>query len=138
MPDKITSVTRSQNMRQIKSTGMKPELAVRKLIYSAGYRYRLHRYDLPGRPDIVFPGKKKIVFVHGCFWHQHNDAACKLTHRPKSNSKCWLPKLDRNQQRDKEHLKNLHELGWKVIVVWECQILRQPSVVLNRLCKFLG
>lgn len=128
---------RSANMRAIRSTGMKPEMAVRKLVHGAGYRYRLHRYDLPGRPDLVFPSKKKIVFVHGCYWHQHGDKKCKLTHNPKTNSSYWLPKLARNKARDTEHRKNLAKLGWKTLVVWECQIKKRPGATMARISRFL-
>ncbi|MYE99628.1 MAG: DNA mismatch endonuclease Vsr, partial [Gammaproteobacteria bacterium] len=93
---------------------------VRKLAHRLGYRFRLHRHDLPGRPDLVFPGRKKIIFVHGCFWHQHSKIGCKLSRTPKSNQEYWLPKLERNARRDKEKLEMLEELGWDVLVVWEC------------------
>lgn len=124
-------------MKNIRSTGMKPELIVRKLLHKNGYRYRLHRYDLPGRPDIVFPGRQKIVLVHGCFWHQHENSRCKLTRRPKSNTGYWLPKLQRNRRRDAEHLVELRKLGWKVIVVWECELPGGEQKLLTRLQKFL-
>ena len=104
-------------MRAIRSKGMKPELAVRRLVHAMGYRYRLHRHELPGRPDMVFPGRRKVIFVHGCFWHQHPD--CKLAHRPRSNLEYWGPKLHRNQERDSEHRARLAELGWDVLVIWE-------------------
>ena len=109
-------------MRAIRSKGMKPELAVRRLVHAMGYRYRLHRHALPGRPDMVFPGRRKVVFVHGCFWHQHADPACKIAHRPKSNLDYWLPKLERNVARDNQHRARLAELGWDVLVIWECEV----------------
>ena len=109
-------------MRAIRSKGMKPELVVRRLVHAMGYRYRLHRHDLPGRPDLVFPSRRKVLFVHGCFWHQHPDPACKVTHRPKSNLDYWLPKLKRNVTRDKAHRARLAELGWDVLVIWECEV----------------
>ena len=109
-------------MRAIRSKGMKPELAVRRLVYSMGYRYRLHRHDLPGRPDMVFAGRRKVIFVHGCFWHQHPVTDCKLTHRPKSNLEYWEPKLRRNQERDAAHRARLAEFGWDVLVIWECEV----------------
>ena len=87
-----------------------------------GYRYRLHRHELPGRPDMVFPSRRKVVFIHGCFWHQHADPACKITHRPKSNLDYWLPKLERNVARDKAHRARLAGLGWSILVIWECEV----------------
>jgi len=124
-------------MRAIRSVGMKPELFVRKMLHRNGYRYRLHRYDLPGRPDIVFPAQKKIIFVHGCFWHQHSLKTCKIVRRPKSNTEYWFPKLLRNRSRDAQHLQALKKLGWKVLVVWECQ-LKEDVRIQARLLKFLG
>ena len=115
-------------MRRIRSKGTKPELAVRRLVHGLGYRYRLHRHDLPGRPDMVFPGRRKVVFVHGCFWHQHDDAACKLAHRPRSNLGYWGPKLARNRERDALHRVRLAELGWDVLVVWESQVAADPDL----------
>jgi DNA mismatch endonuclease (patch repair protein) len=128
---------RSANMRAIRSTGMKPEMTVRKMVHSAGYRFRLHRYDLPGRPDLVFPGRAKIVFVHGCYWHQHDDVRCKVTHKPKSNTHYWSPKLQRNKNRDAAHRESLKELGWNTLVVWECEVKRSPDKILKRIIKFL-
>lgn len=129
---------RSRNMRKIRSTGMKPELAIRRLLYSNGYRYRLHRYDLPGRPDIVFSRRKKIVFVHGCFWHQHDVEQCKLSHRPKTNTSYWSVKLERNRTRDAQHLAILRRAGWSVFVVWECEIRSSLPNILKKLRAFLG
>src|SRR5260221_9042466 len=101
MTDKISVARRSENMRRIKSKGMKPELAVRSLIHSMGYRFRLHRKDLPGKPDIVLPRLKEVIFIHGCFWHQllHPDPSCKDARLPKSNLEYWIPKLERNRER---------------------------------------
>ena len=123
-------------MRAIRSKNMKPELAVRRLVYSMGYRYRLHRHSLPGRPDLVFPGRRKVIFVHGCFWHQHPDPECKITHRPKSNRAYWLPKLDRNVVRDAENRENLYELGWDSLVIWECEV-RSGEGIAERIRDFL-
>ena len=109
-------------MRAIRSKDMKPEMIVRRLIHGMGYRYRLHRHDLPGRPDLVFPSSKKVIFVNGCFWHQHDDADCKLVRKPKSNHDYWLPKLERNVVRDRENWDALKRLGWDVLVVWECLV----------------
>lgn len=112
---------RSENMRRIKSTDTSPELIVRKTVYRLGYRYRLHRKDLPGKPDLVFFAKKKIIFVHGCFWHQHDDSNCKIAHTPRTNTGYWIPKLKRNVMRDKKHQEQLRALGWRFLVIWECE-----------------
>ena len=120
--DRVDPEVRSANMRAIRSKGMKPELAVRRMLHGMGYRYRLHRQDLPGRPDLVFASRRKVVFVHGCFWHQHRDPTCRLVHRPKSNLNYWLPKLKRNVARDAKHRAHLAEMGWKVLVLWECEV----------------
>ena len=120
--DRVSPEVRSATMRAIRSKGMKPELAVRRLVHTMGYRYRLHRHDLPGRPDMVFPGRRKVIFVHGCFWHQHPDPDCKLAHRPRSNLEYWEPKLRRNQERGAAHRPRLAELGWDVLVIWECEV----------------
>lgn len=133
--DKLTRTARSANMRQIKSSGMKPEMIVRRLAYSLGFRYRLHRHDIPGRPDLVFPGREKIIFVHGCFWHQHK--GCIKAHVPLSRREYWIPKLERNVARDSENLDRLNKLKWDVLVIWECE-LDDVSVVRKRLRKFLG
>ena len=115
---------------------MKPELTVRRMVHAMGYRYRLHRHDLPGRPDIVFPGRRKIIFVHGCFWHQHPDSTCKRVHRPKSNLDYWQPKLRRNQERDEAHRARLAELGWDVMVIWECEV-ESGDALADRIRGFL-
>lgn len=122
MADRISPKQRSRNMSRIKSQGMKPEMAVRKMVHGMGYRYRLHRTDLPGKPDLVFGPKRKIIFVHGCFWHQHDDIDCRRSHAPKSNKNYWSPKLAKNVARDRNSIQTLEELGWTVLVVWECEI----------------
>jgi DNA mismatch endonuclease (patch repair protein) len=122
--DRLTPERRSANMRQIKSKGMKPEMAVRRLVHALGYRFRLHRRDLPGSPDLVFPGRRKVIFVHGCFWHQHPDAACRDARPPRSNNGYWGPKLARNQERDACAVNELKALGWDVLVLWECHIAK--------------
>lgn len=125
-------------MRRIRSKDMKPELIVRHLAHSLGYRYRLHRKDLPGKPDLVFPSRRKIIFVNGCFWHGHDDPNCIDGRRkPKSNLDYWLPKLARNKGRDKQHQAALEELGWSVLTIWECETKDQKQLV-ERLKAFLG
>jgi len=121
MADTVTPKRRSEIMSNIRAKGMKPEMFVRRLVHSMGYRYRLHRKDLPGKPDLVFPSRRKVIFVHGCFWHQHADPACKISRRPQSNQDYWLPKLERNVARDAEHQARLTELGWDALVIWECE-----------------
>lgn len=125
---------RSANMRAIRSKDMLPELTVRRLAHKFGYRYRLHRKDLPGKPDLVFASRKKVIFVHGCFWHLHN---CKGAHIPKSNLDYWLPKLTRNQARDVNNLKQLSAKGWQSLVIWECET-RDVHDLKKRLKGFLG
>lgn len=117
--DRISKEDRSATMRAIRSIGTKPEMAVRRLAHAMGYRFRLHRRDLPGAPDLVFPRLHKVIFVHGCFWHQH--AGCRRSSRPKSHEDYWLPKLARNIERDCRARVQLAADGWDVLVVWECE-----------------
>lgn len=119
--DKLTPERRSENMRRIKSKDMKPELLVRSIVHGMGYRYRLHRKDLPGKPDLVFGPKRKVIFVHGCFWHGHERKGCRDARRPKSNIDYWNPKLARNKERDAERAAQLQANGWDVLVIWECE-----------------
>jgi DNA mismatch endonuclease, patch repair protein len=112
-------ISRGENMRRIRSKNTLPEMAVRRLVHGMGYRYRLHRRDIPGKPDLAFPGRHKVIFIHGCFWHQH--PGCREGRPPKSNTAYWLPKLERNQARDKTALEQLAVSGWQALVVWECE-----------------
>jgi len=122
-------------MRSIRGKNTGPEMAVRHLTYSMGYRYRLYRTDLPGRPDLVFLGRRKAIFVHGCFWHRHG---CKLTRPlPLANRRYWRRKFARNLARDAEQEKALRRAGWRVLVVWECET-RDLEKLRARLRKFLG
>jgi len=116
----MTSEARSRNMAAIKSKNTKPEIEVRKILHEMGYRFRLHRKDLPGNPDIVLPKYKTAIFVNGCFWHQHE--GCKYACLPKTKTDFWKKKLEGNKQRDKVKQSQLNELGWKIINVWECEI----------------
>lgn len=134
--DKLTPERRSDNMRQIKSKGMKPELAVRRLVHGLGYRFRLHRKDLPGKPDLVFGPRRKVIFVHGCFWHGHEKKGCRDSREPNSNTEYWSPKLAGNKARDARNLANLTAAGWNVLVVWECEI-KDREKLLHRLSSFL-
>ncbi|MGB3898008.1 MAG: very short patch repair endonuclease [Mesorhizobium sp.] len=112
---------RSAQMARIRARDTKPEMRVRRALHSVGLRYRLHAKGLPGKPDIVFPRTRVALFVHGCFWHQHPDPACKLARMPKSRLEFWRPKLEGNRARDEKVRAELEELGWTVIEVWECQ-----------------
>lgn len=111
-------------------------MVVRRLLHSLGYRYRLHRKDLPGKPDIVFSSRRKVVFVHGCFWHSHNVPGCRNKRKPKSNAEYWLRKLERNQARDQANIAALDALGWSALVVWECKTKERPALA-ERLQAFL-
>lgn len=115
-----------------KNTGL--EIAVRKLVWAMGYRYRLHARDLPGKPDIVFRGRRKVIFVHGCFWHRH--PGCRYASMPKTRQIFWREKFDRNILRDAEHMSALQEMGWAVIVVWQCE-MRNPDAVCHKIKKFI-
>ena len=111
---------RSRNMSAIKSKNTKPEITVRKLLHSMGYRFRLHRKDLPGSPDIVLPKYKTVIFVHGCFWHRHEN--CKYATTPKTRKEFWEKKFRENINRDNLNQANLSLKGWKIIIIWECQL----------------
>ena len=124
---------RSANMRAIRSKDMRPELAVRSLVHKLGYRFRLHRKDLPGKPDLVFPSQRKVIFVNGCFWHAHG---CKISHAPKSNLQYWGPKLERNRARDEKNIGALRADGWETMVIWECE-LKDPAALQSQLERFL-
>lgn len=130
-------ISRSENMRRIKSKGMKPEMLVRRLVHGMGYRYRLHRRDLPGKPDLVFPSRRKVIFVHGCFWHMHSDPRCPDRRQPRSNVEYWGPKLARNRQRDAEHIAALKAADWSVLVIWECET-RDLATLARSVQRFLG
>lgn len=125
---------RRRTMRAVKSRDTKPEMKVRRIAHSMGYRYRLHRADLPGKPDLVFPSRRKVIFVHGCWWHGHD---CKRGARePATNRDYWLPKLARNKKRDAENEKLLGADGWNVLTFWECQ-LKDADELAVRLRNFL-
>lgn len=137
MADKLTPERRSANMSRIRSRDTSPELAVRRAAHALGYRFRLHRKDLPGKPDLVFPGRKAVIFVHGCFWHQHADPACVNGRRPKSRPEYWDPKLDGNIARDARRRAELEAAGWNVLTLWECEIERAADLP-AKLQTFLG
>ena len=135
--DFVTPVKRSKIMRSIKSKDTKPEIILRKYLYTKGLRYRMNYKKLPGRPDLVFIGNKLAVFIHGCFWHQHDN--CKITNKPRSNTKFWEDKFTKNLERDKRNKEELITMGWIPIVIWECEILdinrktRDLNPLLNKL-----
>jgi DNA mismatch endonuclease (patch repair protein) len=129
-----TAEQRSRIMRAVKGTDTAPEMTVRRMAHRLGYRFRLHRKDLPGKPDLVFPSLHKVIFVHGCFWHGHNCA--RGAREPKSNAVYWRAKIARNSARDAEHIVALKSRGWKACVLWECD-LKEPTRVKRRLVKFL-
>jgi DNA mismatch endonuclease (patch repair protein) len=125
---------RSRIMRSIRKTDTKPELIVRRALHARGFRFRLHRRDLPGSPDVVLPRHRKAIFVHGCFWHQH--PGCRHATRPRSRQDYWGPKLDRNVARDAHAREALAGLGWDVLTLWECDVLN-PETLRAALDAFL-
>lgn len=133
--DILTTDHRSRVMSRIKGKNTQPEMVVRRLIHAMGYRFRLHRQDLPGSPDVVLPGRKKAIFVHGCFWHRHT--GCKYAYVPKSNVDFWMKKFDANVRRDNSTMAALESLNWDVLIVWECQT-RDPQHLSCVLQRFLN
>lgn len=119
MVDRLSREHRSWNMGRIRAKNTAPELVVRRLLHRLGYRFRLHRRDLPGSPDIVLPKWNTVVFVHGCFWHRHE--GCRFAYTPKSRIEFWTGKFLQNQERDRRHVERLSEDGWRVLTVWECE-----------------
>lgn len=132
--DRLSPEDRSRQMSLVRSKNTMPELVVRKIVFSMGYRYRLHGADLPGKPDLVFRTRKKTIFVNGCFWHRHE--GCKKATTPSSRLEYWLPKFMRTVERDSKHLNTLREMGWKTLVVWECE-LKDADALAGRLKAFL-
>lgn len=119
MVDRLTPAQRSERMSRIRSSNTKPEIYLRKALHRLGFRFRLHGRKLPGKPDIILPKYKAVVFVHGCFWHRH--AGCKVSTIPKSNTEFWLAKFSRNVERDTAVSQTLRDEGWRVFVMWECE-----------------
>ena len=133
--DTLSPTERSARMGLVRGKDTAPELLVRRLIHGMGYRYRTHRTDIPGKPDIVFPGRGLVIFVHGCFWHRHS---CVLGHRtPKSRVKFWTAKLEGNKARDRRNRRRLRAAGWGALVIWECQ-LGDLDALSGRIKEFLG
>jgi DNA mismatch endonuclease (patch repair protein) len=133
MVDTLTPEERSARMARIGAKNTVPELAVRRIAHALGYRFRLHRKDLPGRPDLVFPRHTKVVFVHGCFWHGHD---CGKGRLPKSNVAFWESKISRNRERDARVVTDLEQGGWSVLIVWQCQT-KDPKTIQTALTRFL-
>lgn len=134
--DTLSVPQRSERMARVRSKDTKPELVVRRMVHRLGFRYRLHGKGLPGKPDMVFASRMKVIFVHGCFWHRHT-ARCPFTRMPKSNLEFWQSKFEENHRRDEKNVKLLRAAGWKVLTVWECQISRAEALK-ARIIKFLG
>jgi DNA mismatch endonuclease (patch repair protein) len=133
--DTLSKAERSELMSRVRGKDSTPELALRRLIHGMGFRYRLHRRDLPGNPDMVFPARDAVIFMHGCFWHRHVN--CGRARMPKSRVTFWTEKLEGNRLRDRRNRRKLRALGWRVLVVWECQ-LNNPEKVSTLVCKFLN
>lgn len=133
--ERLTPAQRSYLMSQVHSRDTGPELAVRRIAHALGFRFRLHRSDLPGRPDLTFPRLRKIVMVHGCFWHRH--AGCPRATTPATRTEYWQAKFDRTVERDLAAIRHLQHDGWRVLVVWECEI-RDRDELRARLQRFLG
>ena len=136
MADTLTRAERGELMRRIRSKDSKAERAVRSLIHRLGYRFRLHRRNLPGTPDIVFPSRKRVIFVHGCFWHLHPDPDCKRARMPKTRVDYWKPKLEGNRRRDLVNREKLRALGWGVLEIWECEV-RDMERIEDKITSFL-
>lgn len=134
MADKLTKEARSRLMGRVKGKDTRPEMIVRKTAHALGYRFRLHRKDLPGCPDLVFPRLSKVIFVHGCFWHRHG---CSRTTMPKTRTEFWRSKFDANIARDRKQTSELAKLGWECLVVWECETKDQIQLR-NTLSNFLN
>ncbi|MDO7910011.1 very short patch repair endonuclease [Pseudomonas sp. 22-AL-CL-001] len=132
--DTLSPERRSWLMSRVRAKNTKPELVVRRLVFSMGYRYRLHDKTLPGTPDLVFPGRKKAIFVNGCFWHGH--ANCRYGRLPKSRTAFWQAKIDRNRQRDADNIANLQAAGWQVLTVWQCE-LKELEILMSKLNEFI-
>lgn len=132
--DTLSPQERSERMGRVKGKDTKPEMTVRRLVHQLGYRYRLHVAGLPGKPDLVFSRARKAIFVHGCFWHRH--AGCPLCRMPKSRLEFWKAKLENNRKRDSRNLKRLRKDGWRLLVIWECELGDQLALR-RRILEFL-
>lgn len=133
MADRVSAAVRSKIMSAVQTKDTGPEVVIRRMLHRLGYRYRLHDRRLPGSPDLSFPGRRKVVFVHGCFWHGHT---CRWGRLPKSRPEYWAPKIAGNRARDGRNLKALRKQGWRSLTVWQCE-LKSPALLLKKLCVFL-
>jgi DNA mismatch endonuclease (patch repair protein) len=133
--DTLNPQERSERMARVRCKDTKPEMLVRRLVHSMGFRYRLHNRELPGKPDLVFARRHKIIFVHGCFWHRHGKD-CALTRWPKSKLDFWRPKLEENRKRDRKNFRFLRASGWDILVLWECELKDRESVT-KKISEFL-
>lgn len=131
--DTVDAATRSRMMSAIRGKNTRPEIQVRKFLHAQGYRYRLHRRDLPGKPDLVFPSLKTCLFVHGCFWHRH--VGCRYATSPKTRVDFWIDKFQKNVARDLANIGALEALGWRVVIVWECQLKEDEQALEKLLTK---
>ncbi|MDZ5454433.1 DNA mismatch endonuclease Vsr [Labrys sp. ZIDIC5] len=131
----VAPISRSENMSRIRSKDTRPEMKVRKLIHALGYRFRLHQRDLPGTPDLTFPGRHAVIFVHGCFWHRHS--GCVNCTSPKTRVEFWCDKFAKNVERDRKAVARLQDLGWRVMTIWECEI-SEEHVLRSRVTDFLS
>lgn len=136
MTDTLTPAERSHRMSLVRGRDTKPEITVRRVTHAMGFRYRLYARELPGKPDLVFRPRRKVIFVHGCFWHRHPDSECKLARLPKSRVEFWKSKLDGNAERDRRNQALLGEMGWDYLVVWECE-LGDQAFLTDRIRSFL-
>jgi DNA mismatch endonuclease (patch repair protein) len=134
MPDRLTPEQRSHQMALVKSKDTGPEMIVRRLVYSLGYRYRLHSTKLVGKPDLVFASRKKVIFVHGCFWHRHS--GCKHATTPATRQDYWLTKFSRTVERDKRTIDELKNIGWDVFIIWECEV-KNTNQIISAIINFL-
>jgi DNA mismatch endonuclease, patch repair protein len=132
--DPLNKEQRSERMSRIKSKNTKLEIIIRQFVFHSGYRYRLNVKELPGKPDLVFKSQRKVIFINGCFWHQHG---CMHYTIPKTRLDYWLPKLQRNIERDNENIKLLEKMGWKILIIWECEIKHKITSVKEKISSFL-
>lgn len=132
--DIISSAERSRLMARIRGKDTKPEMVVRRLVHGLGYRYRLHQKGLPGSPDLVFPSRRKVIFVHGCYWHRHSN--CRLAYTPSTRREFWQRKFKQNMDRDRRAMNKLEAMGWNVLTIWECET-RKPASLPEKLTEFL-
>ena len=133
--DIVSAATRSRMMSSIRSRNTKPEIIVRSLLHRKGFRFRLNVKDMPGKPDIILPRHRKVILVHGCYWHGHQ---CSIARLPTSSLDYWLPKIQRTRERDEAAVRQLSEMGWKCLVIWECQTRRDTTLLETLMINFMN